>query len=102
MIRSAEFAMIAWKARNRMMSLTSEAIYENGVLRLLAPLALRENQRVTVTVSETDSEDLLDQDYLQACRSAANDSIKLETVQVALAKIPDSLTADFIAERKDR
>jgi predicted DNA-binding antitoxin AbrB/MazE fold protein len=84
------------------MSLTLEAIYENGVLRLLAPLPLRENQRVTITISEAASEDLLDQDYLQACRNAADDSISLEAVRATLAKIPGSLTANFIAEREDR
>src|SRR5689334_18172636 len=34
------------------MSTTLEAIYENGVFRPLKPVALRENQRVTVTIAE--------------------------------------------------
>jgi predicted DNA-binding antitoxin AbrB/MazE fold protein len=35
------------------MSLTVEATYENGVLRLDAPLPLAENQRITITIHET-------------------------------------------------
>ncbi len=34
------------------MSKTVDAVYENGVLRPLEPLGLREHQRVTVTVEE--------------------------------------------------
>ncbi|HUQ72356.1 MAG TPA: antitoxin family protein [Planctomycetaceae bacterium] len=34
------------------MTTTVEAIYENGVLRPLQPLPLKEDQRVTVTVEE--------------------------------------------------
>jgi len=33
------------------MTLTVEAIYENGVLKLLGPLPLKEQQRVQVTIA---------------------------------------------------
>jgi predicted DNA-binding antitoxin AbrB/MazE fold protein len=32
------------------MTITVEATYENGVLRPVAPLALRENEKVTLTI----------------------------------------------------
>ncbi len=35
---------------------TFEAIYENGVLRPLAPLALANAQRVEVTIADVDSD----------------------------------------------
>jgi predicted DNA-binding antitoxin AbrB/MazE fold protein len=84
---------------------TLEAIYENGVLRPLEPLNLRENQHVAVVVSDLPTasvdEDWLDVEYLQLAASEADNSISLEQVRAALAKIPGSLTADFIAERDE-
>jgi predicted DNA-binding antitoxin AbrB/MazE fold protein len=41
--------------RRRLVTVTTEAIYENGVLRPLKPLeGLKEHSRVTVTVTEGD------------------------------------------------
>lgn len=85
------------------MSKRLEAVYENGVLRPLEPLDLREHQRVTVIVSPVTpaEEDWVDVDCLQLCAAEADESISLEMVREALSKIPGSLTADFIAERED-
>jgi hypothetical protein len=44
----------------------------------------------------------LDTKCLAACASEADDSVTLVEVRAALAKIPGSLTEDFIAEREDR
>jgi predicted DNA-binding antitoxin AbrB/MazE fold protein len=79
-----------------------EAIYEGGVLRPLQPLDLRENQRVSVIVSDSIDDEALDNDYIRFCEDNADYSITLEQVQQALAKIPGSMTADFVAEREDR
>lgn len=86
------------------MSKKLEAVYENGVLRPLEPLDLREHERVTVIVSVTSvpEEEWLDMDCLRFCESQADESIHLETVRTVLAKIPGSLTEDFIAERAER
>ncbi|MBI4490358.1 MAG: antitoxin family protein [Deltaproteobacteria bacterium] len=87
------------------MSKRVEAVYENGVLRPLEPLGLREHQRVSVIVSEKpvlpSEEEWLDTDCLQFCASEADESVSLEAVREALSKIPGSLTADFIAEREE-
>lgn len=87
------------------MSKRVEAVYENGVLRPLEPLGLREHQRVSVTVSEKpvvpSEEEWLDTDCLQFCASEADESVSLEAVREALSKIPGSLTADFITEREE-
>lgn len=84
------------------MSKRVEAVYENGALRPLEPLGLREHQRVSVVVSEKpvvpSEEEWLDTDYLQFCASEADESVSLEAVREALSKIPGALTADFIAD----
>jgi predicted DNA-binding antitoxin AbrB/MazE fold protein len=86
------------------MSKRVAAVYENGVLRPLEPLDLREHQRVTVIVAPeaASEEEWLDLECLQLCAAEADESISLEAVREALAKIPGSLTADFIQERADR
>jgi predicted DNA-binding antitoxin AbrB/MazE fold protein len=45
----------------RDMNQSVEAIYENGVLKLLEPHALREQERVTVTISKPESMKALSQ-----------------------------------------
>jgi predicted DNA-binding antitoxin AbrB/MazE fold protein len=77
-----------------------EAIYENGVFRPLEPVDLPEHQRVEVTI--VDKDDWLDRDYIQWAASQVQESVSLDAVREALAKIPGSLTADFIAEREER
>jgi predicted DNA-binding antitoxin AbrB/MazE fold protein len=80
-----------------------QAVYENGILRPLEPLDLREQQLVTLAITdEAPSEPWLDADYLAACASEADDTVSLEEVRTALAKISGSLTEDFVAEREDR
>jgi predicted DNA-binding antitoxin AbrB/MazE fold protein len=63
---------------------TVEAIYENGMLKLLEPLSLREQERVQVTVSKPET-------------TAGN----LEEVRKALSVIPGTLTEDFRLARDD-
>jgi len=85
------------------MSRILQAVYENGVLRPLEPLNLHENQLVTLAISdEAPTEPWLDTEYLAACASETDEGPSLEEVRAALAKIPGSLTEDFIAEREDR
>jgi predicted DNA-binding antitoxin AbrB/MazE fold protein len=88
------------------MSQRLEAVYEKGVFRPLQPVNLRENQRVTLTLVDggngSPEEELLDAEYLRACASEADDSVTLDVVRQALAKIPGSLMADFLAEREER
>jgi predicted DNA-binding antitoxin AbrB/MazE fold protein len=80
-----------------------QAVYENGVLRPLEPLDLREHQVVSVQITDAAAtEPWLDTDCLDASAAVADDSVSLEEVRAALAKIPGSLTADFIAEREER
>jgi predicted DNA-binding antitoxin AbrB/MazE fold protein len=84
---------------------TLEAVYENGVLRPLEPLDLREHQHVAVVVSELpatqSADELLDLDYMRACAPEADGNISLEAVRQALSSIPEALTSDFAAERDE-
>ncbi len=85
------------------MTRTLQAVYEGGVLRPLEPLDLPEQQLVNVTITDEDpAEPWLDTECLAACAREADDGVSLEEVRAALAKIPGSLTADFVAEREDR
>ena len=58
---------------------------------------------VTITlIDEKAVEPWLDTEHLAACVQEADDNVILEEVRAALAKIPGTLTDDFIAEREDR
>jgi hypothetical protein len=44
----------------------------------------------------------VDAECLRDCAGEADERISLDSVRQALAKIPGSLTADFVQERADR
>jgi predicted DNA-binding antitoxin AbrB/MazE fold protein len=85
-----------------------EAVWEDGVLRPIRPLELAEHQRVTVEVLDPDSivpSPETDPALLESIRMQLRDSGPapgIEEVRRRLAKIPGSLTEDFIAERGKR
>jgi len=88
------------------MTLRVEAIYEDGVLRPLAHLDLRESQRVTLLISETSGgPSQLDRELVDRARAevATTPHVPtIEEVRSVLSKIPGSLVDDVIAEREDR
>ena len=89
------------------MAITVEAVYENGVLRPLEPLPLKEHQRVSVTVSDTEDPlaPMIDYVFLESARreiQQAGDIPNLEEVRSILSGIPSSLAADIGDEREDR
>jgi predicted DNA-binding antitoxin AbrB/MazE fold protein len=75
------------------MTITVPAVYENGVFRPLEPVRCSEHERVILTVESTaTAEDhLIDREFLAYCESQADESVSLESVRQALAKIPGSL-----------
>ena len=80
-----------------------QAVYENGVLRLLEPIHLPEQKLVTVAIiDETQMEPWLDSEFASEVAGEGDDAVSLEEVRKALTKIPGSLTGDFIAERDER
>jgi predicted DNA-binding antitoxin AbrB/MazE fold protein len=84
------------------MTRSLQAVYEHGVLRPLEPLPLKEQQQVSVTVSDLEEGDWLDAPFLRYLETQADDSVTLEQVRSALAKIPGSMAADFRSERDER
>ena len=84
-----------------------EAVYEDGVLKPLHPLDLVEHERVIVNVTKAvpmvgPPLDLALLESLKNDLQHAGPAPGLEEVRRRLAKIPGSLTGDFIAEREDR
>ena len=80
----------------------TQAVYENGVLRPLTPLPLRDKQTVAVTIREPESwlDDLLDTEFIEECRKDSQDAPSLEEVRRILSAA-GSLSAAVIAERED-
>ena len=86
------------------MTKTLQAVYENGVLRPLEPLPLKEHQRVMVTVSDP-AECWLDHEYVEQVKkdvALMGPAPSLEEVRKALAKIPGKLSDTIRVERERR
>jgi predicted DNA-binding antitoxin AbrB/MazE fold protein len=84
---------------------TLSAVYENGILRPLEPLPLKENQRVSVTVSdvfEDRADAWLDHEYMASVDAIQEVEPTLEEVRRVLSKIPGNLSNDIRAERDSR
>ena len=84
-----------------------EAVYENGVLRPLEPLPLKEHQKVSVTVSDTEDPHapMIDYAFVESARreiEQADHIPNLEEVRSILSRMPSSLAADIGDEREDR
>jgi predicted DNA-binding antitoxin AbrB/MazE fold protein len=84
---------------------TLPAVYENGVLRPLEPVDLKESQRVEITISDS-VEDLadvwLDHEYIASVDAIEEAEPSLDEVRSALAKIPGKLSDDIRSERDSR
>jgi predicted DNA-binding antitoxin AbrB/MazE fold protein len=81
------------------------AVYENGVLRPLQPLDLKEHEHVVVSVSKSSGRSALAVEYMDKIKrdlADAEPAPGLEEVRRRLAKIPGSMAAEIIAERGDR
>lgn len=83
------------------MSQSLQAIYENGVLRPLERLMLREGQEVEVTVNTLPSS-MIDEEFLQSIEEYADVSVTIEEVRLALSSIPGNLSDDIRREREER
>ena len=90
------------------MPLQVDAVYENGVLRPLQPLDLREHEHVVVSVVKAEpapGRSMLDVEYIERLKRELSDAEPapgLEEVRRRLTKISGSMAADIIAERGDR
>ncbi len=82
-----------------------EAVYENGLLRPLHPLNLKESARVQLSISEADPypdrTDYALLEYARARTAALTHIPTLEEVQQRLSKIPGSLAESIAADRAE-
>ena len=83
------------------------AVYENGVLRPLQPLDLKEHEHVLVSVVQDEARDRsgLATEYIEKIKRQLQDAPPapgMAEVRRRLAKIPGSMAAEIIAERGDR
>lgn len=69
-----------------------EAIYENGVVRPLEPLALPDLERVKVTIAQAGDEEWMDIEFMESCAEDSDPSIRVEDVRKAMSKIEGSMT----------
>ena len=87
------------------MPLQVDAVYENGVLRPLQPLDLKEHERVRVSVvkaSAAQGQSTLAVDYIERLKTelqGAEPAPGLEEVRKRLAKIPGSMSVEIVGER---
>jgi len=84
-----------------------DAVYENGVLRPLQPLNLREHERVVVSVVQEGAklaDVALDLEFIEKVKAELGDQPApgLDEVRTRLAKIPGSMAAEIVAERGER
>jgi predicted DNA-binding antitoxin AbrB/MazE fold protein len=90
------------------MLLQVDAVYENGVLRPLQPLDLREHERVVVSVVKigcTPKRSELATEYVDKVRRELQDAEPApgwQEIRKRLAKIPGSMATEIIADRGDR
>ena len=80
-----------------------EAICEGGILRPLLPVELSESEHVTLTISTSDEgRSTRDWAIVGMARVATADLKRIpsiEEVRSALSTIPDSFSAELIADR---
>jgi predicted DNA-binding antitoxin AbrB/MazE fold protein len=90
------------------MPLRVDAIYENGVLRPLQPLDLKEHERVLVSVVKTATalgRSSLAVEYIENVKRELQDAEPapgLEEVRRRLAKIDGSMASEIVADRGER
>ena len=88
------------------MALDIDVIYENGILRPVKPLSLKEHGRFVVRLLDPAQEGTqLDVAYIERVRREVENNGPapgIEEVRRRLASIPGSLSDDIIADRGER
>ena len=81
-----------------------QAVYENGVLQPLESLPFEDRQQVTVTISDPSSvgQDVAGYFSPEEWALAAEDTVSLDEVRVALSTISGALSEAVIAQREER
>jgi len=85
-----------------------DAIYEDGVFRPQEPVSIANGQRVRLTVDSTpqvrddlsDVADLLDAEFMEACRQRAGHALPLDEIRSITSVFTGSLS-DLICQERD-
>jgi predicted DNA-binding antitoxin AbrB/MazE fold protein len=86
------------------MTLSVEAVYENGVLRPLEPLDLAEHQHVHVTIAPAARklpDEWVDHEFIEYCKRFRDDTVTVENVRRATASIPGLMSQAVREDRDD-
>ena len=82
-----------------------EAVYENGLLRPLRPLSLKEAEHVTLTISDASTDRSgRDLEIVERARrelQAFGPVPSIDELRAALSVIPGNLSEDIIRDRGD-
>ena len=79
-----------------------QAIYSNGNLKLLQPVAFAENQKVSITVNdESEIEELIDYACIRRAAKNADDTISIFDVRKLLSGGSDTLSETVIQNRNE-
>jgi uncharacterized protein len=101
-----DFGLQRISAYNGRMPLHVDAVYENGVLRPLQPLDLREHEHVLVSVVKAaQGSSNLAVEYIESVKRQlreAEPAPGIEEVRRRLTKIPGSMAAEIVADRGER
>jgi len=85
---------------------TLSAVYENGMLRLLEPLALAEHQQVTVTVTDSSADPAdpwIDHEYVASLETRLEGTEPTpEELRAAFSNVVGNLSDDIRAQRDSR
>jgi predicted DNA-binding antitoxin AbrB/MazE fold protein len=89
------------------MAVRVDAVYENGVLRPLQPLDLKEHEHIVVSVVKAEGESKgprLAVEYIERLKTELGDDPipSLEEVRKRLSKIPGSMADEIISQRGER
>ena len=88
---------------NTGMSTRVEAIYENGILRPVAPLPFAEHEHVTITIDPLDDD--IDHQYIAECRARVAGLDHVPTIfeiQERWKDVPGSFSDAILEARGDR
>ena len=104
---TARIPALELRLYNGRMPIQVDAVYENGVLRPLQPLDLKEHEHVLVSVVKDAAHDRssLAVEFIEKIKRELQDTQPapgIEEVRRRLAKIPGSMAAEIIAERGER
>lgn len=85
--------------------ITTNAIYEKGLLRPMIQLPFMEASEVTLTIRASSRDvldDLTDWESIEEAGKTADDSLTIEQVRSLTASIPGNMADEILSSRQER